>query len=791
MMNKYKIGSIFVKSGLISDAALTRALRENETRPKEKLGRTIARLRLADAAAVARTLSQQSNIPYIELNTIVIDPSAVRKIPPEVCMKHYMLPIYIERNNLVLAVEDPYDFEAIEAARFASGLNIRPHVAASSEIVDGIKRYHSTPNESTAFQKLQDAEPDEELEFFLKHLKPNEEQLDELKEQSQSPAIEKMINTIMFQGIAVRASAILFEPQQHYIQVKNRVNGQLIDSIKVEKTMQAALIAHFKILGGMDFTKRLIPQKGRTQYKMHQRMLELEISCLPAQYGESMIVQLLDTGDTVPVLNDLGLPSEDMMKIMRLLSIPRGMILVCGPPSSGKTATLYALAHEMSRHQRKIVTIEKAIEYQLKGANQVKIDEDIGLTYHKAFQSILRHNPDVIILGEIRDKETAESAMKASQEGRLIFSAVQADNILDTIARLNGLGVNPQLFASSLSGIITQRLVRKSCTKCRVTYQPSGNLLHKVETRAKEKLACEFLRGAGCQECNLTGYHDRFGVYHIVMMSQALSRVILQDGAKSSIGKIEKTLLMKSILTKVKQGETTLEELKRVLFSSKRPQQVALSKCQRCRKPVKEGVELCSDCRRQEQERQSAQEPSVEARVDSSLEAHAAQEPERNSTPPRPVSQAPQAEHVSESPRKEPAHVKSNTTQDVVKNCKVLIVDSDPKMTNHLSSALSEKHFHVITAADGQEALKKIIREKPHLILTESVLPKLDGLGLIRRLRKAPSTKSLPVMIVSSKGEIVDRIRGFAAGTDDYLPKPFSIHELFFRMNAILRRTYK
>ena len=179
------------------------------------------------------------------------------------------------------------------------------------------------------------------------------------------------------------------------------------------------------------------------------------------------------------------------------------------------------------------MTIEDSIEYQLKGANQVQINEATGLTYHKAFQSILRHNPDVIILGEIRDKDTAESAMKASQEGRLIFGTVQADNILDTIDRLNGLDVNPKLFASSLSGIITQRLVRKSCMKCREKYRPSPNLLQKVEARAKEKLSYEFLRGKGCQECNLTGYHDRFGVYHIVMMSQALSRVILQDGSKS------------------------------------------------------------------------------------------------------------------------------------------------------------------------------------------------------------------------------------------------------------------
>ncbi len=756
MTHKEKIGSIFVKAGLISDAALARALQANKTRPNENLGRTLVRLRLANDATIARTLSQQSNIPYVDLNTVVIDPSAVRKVPSDVCMKHYILPIYVEKNNLVLAVEDPYDFEAIEAARFTSGLNIRPHVAASGEIVGGIKRYHSTINEANIAAKFRDTAPDEELEFLLKHLKPNEDQLDDLKKQSESPAIEKMVNTIMFQGIAVRASGIVLEPRQNYLLVKNRVNGELLESSKVEKTMQAALIAHFKILGGMDFSKRLIPQKGRTQYKMHQRVLELEISCFPAQHGESLVIQLLDTGDTIPVINDLGLPSEDMIKIMRLLSIPKGLILICGPPASGKTTTLYALAHEMARHQRKIVTIEDSVEYQLKGANQVQINEATGLTYSKAFQSVLRHNPDVIILGEIRDKATAEIAMKASKEGHLIFGVVRAESIMDTIARINGLGVNSKLFASSLSGIITQRLVRKNCVKCREKYQPSSKLLQKVETRASEKLTCDFGRGKGCQDCNFTGYHDRFGVYHIVMMSQALSRVILQDGSKSAIGKIEKTLLMKNILAKVKQGDTTLEELKRVLFSSKRMSQAHLA-------------------------------PSPPQRGKTAPQPEPAQKPSTPERSPNPV----QTSHKPKPPPLEPPSAKHSQAQSVFKHCKVLLVDHDQKMVLHVSQALREKNFVVTTAGDGQEALQKIISEKPHIVLTESVLPKLDGLNLIRRLRKEPATSSIPVMIVSSKGETIDRIKGFAAGTDDYLPKPFSIHELFFRMNAILRRTYK
>lgn len=459
-MRKEKIGTIFVKAGLISHDALDRALEENRAHPYEKLGRILVRLNLATDAEVARTLSLQSNIPYIELNMVVVDPSAVKKVPLGVCMKHHILPIYIEKNNLVLAIEDPYDFEAVEAARFASGLNVRPHVAAFSEIVAGIKRYH--PIHESISTGAQNANSDEELEFLLKHIKPNEEQLEDLKKQSEAPAIVKIVNTIIFQGIAVRAGAILLEPQKTHLLIKNRVDGILVAGMKVPKNMQAALITHIKILGGMDFTKRLIPQKGRTQFKMYQRVLDMEISCLPSQHGESLVIQLLDIGETIPAVNDLGLQSDEMMKILKLLSVPHGMILICGPSGCGKTTTLYALAHELSRHQRKIVTIEESIEYQLKGANQVQINEDTGLTFHKAIQSVLRHNPDVIVLGEVREKDSAEASMEASQQGHLVLGVVRANNIIDTISRLMNLGVAPNAFVSSLSGIITQRLVREN-----------------------------------------------------------------------------------------------------------------------------------------------------------------------------------------------------------------------------------------------------------------------------------------------------------------------------------------
>ena len=793
-MQKNKIGEIFVKSGLISSDALQRALMENRKHPKEKLGRTLVRMNITSYEEVAGVLSRQSNIPYVDLNMVVIDPSAVQKIPAEISMKHHILPIYVEKNNLVLAVEDPYDFEAVEAARFASGLNIRPHVASYPDIAGAIQRYHSLDVTMKA-RAAQGAQPNEDLDFILKHAASDEVHLAKLKEESESAAVQNMLNTVIFQAIATRSDAILFEPAKTHLQVKNRVNGALSNGTKIPKEMQKAILAHIKIMAGMDYAKRMIPQKGRAQYHMQQRSLELEVSCLPAQHGESLIVQILDSGESVPLINDLGLQSEDMMKALKLLSVPNGMVLVCGPPGSGQIATVYALAHELSRHQRKIVTIEDSIEYQLKGAQQVQVNEAGGLNFSKALESVLRQNAEAIVLGDIRDKETAEIAMKASQKGHLILGVIRAGTITDAIARLIDLGVPPKLVASSLSGIITQRMVRQNCPHCREKYRPDTDLRRKVEATANEKPSGEFMRGKGCQACNFSGFHERFGVYYIALMTPAMGRIIQQDVRKSGIGRIENGLLTKGILTKVNQGETSLEELDRVIFRGGRPQ--------RPPEPEEEDEAEQAETEPEEivltQEVAPAPKTAPKAPTQQFQQAPKPRGPEIQAAPqaqqqkaesaaqpqPKPRTQAapaqPQAEALGEPP---------TTVRYKAGDCKILIVEPDPKIKKLIGKALIEKDFQVLSAADGVDALKKIVKERPNLVITESVLPKLDGLNMIRRLRKVGSTSGIPVIIVSSKIEIADRIRGFAAGSDDYVPKPFSMHELFFRINAILRRTY-
>lgn len=808
-MNREKIGTVFVKAGLISSDQLTFALGENQAhKPREKLGQTLVRLKMASDGEVARALSMQLGFPYIDLNAIIVDPYAVQKVPPEVAMKHRMLPIYIEKNNLVLAVEDPHDFDAVEAARFASGLNVVPHVAAFGDIVAGIKRYYDTDESNRT--RIQETTPDDDIQRLLQQVKPSEQQLDQLKQLSESAAVVNLLNTIIFQGIAVRASAIQFDPQEKNMVVKNRVDGVLTQSMNVQKNMQAPLIARLKIMAGMDYTKRHIPQKGRTQYRMQQRAIEMEISCLPSMHGEALTIHILDTGESVPVLNNLGFQSENIMKIMKLLSVPQGLTLICGPAGSGKTATLYALAHELSRSQRKIITIEDSIEYQLKGAHQVQLNETAGLTFPQALQSVLRHNPNVLVVGELRDKETAEMAMKASNSGRIVLSVVRTADILSTIDRLHELGVDRKLFASSLSGIITQRVIRKICNKCRRQHQPDEELRATLESHLGDKLTGKFSHGKGCQACNFTGYQDKTGVCHVVPMSPALQKLIIQGTAGSTIGRLETKVLMKTILARAKQGMTTLEETERVLISPEKPETMSLVRCKECHKPVEPGNDLCPECQQAQQtspapemkQKQPPAEPPSppsapveykQQQFPAPTEQPAPAPESKQKQPPAPVEQArpaPVEQSVQPTSPNTPTQEEGKTTQKL-KGRKILLVDTDKKMLHDLRAALKEREFGVLVATNGDDALQKIRQYSPDMLITEVMLPKLNGLSLVRKIRQNTVTAQMPIIILSKKGETADRLKGFAIGTDDYVPKPFSTPELLFRINAILRRTHK
>ncbi len=756
-MKKEKLGEIFVNAGLISAKDRDHVLTENQAHSDEKLGQTLVRLGLASDTEVARALSFQLDIPFIDLPNVVIDPRAIQKIPVELAKSEHILPVFLDKNDLILAMEDPQDFDAIEQARFASGLTIRPHLAAASEIDAGIARHYAIDESVGAI--LQNVTPDNDVQLFFKQITPTDQQLQDLEKQSESPAIVKMVNTIIFQGIAVRADAIRIEPRKRDVLVQNRVDGVLVESMKIPKWTQGALLSRVKILGGLDIGQRHSPQQGRTTIKMQQRVIDIDISSYPTQSGECLIIHLLDTGETIPLLEDLGFLPDDLKKITAWLQLPQGMILVCGPRGSGKTTTLYTLAHELAGQQRKIITLKESIEYRLQGAHQVQIDETAGLTFTKALQSVLRHQPDVILIGETRDKDTAEMAMNASLQKHLILSALRTDDIMATLIRLKDLGADSELLAASLSGMISQRLVRKICERCREPYSPSSTLLEKIEALSGETMSGDFSRGKGCEACNYTGYHGRIGVYHVVTMSKGF-REFIKDAAldgkmPGTILRRETTALLKNILEKIRHGITTVEELERVLFNAGQADMTRGLTCEVCQQPLESGSRVCTSCA---QARPSSLPDGVEQILEPAQIA-----PARNSA----------------------------DSDYAFKEMKILLVDDDNDLVQRLRLILQEKSFTVTTAANGEEALEKIARDKPHLVITDVTMPKMDGLELVRRLRKNITTAFIPVIMLSAKNRTADRLKGFAVGTDDYLPKPFSIHELFFRVNAVLRRVYK
>ena len=756
-MKKEKIGEIFVKIKLISPAQLDRVLQENRAHPEEKLGQTLVRLKLASDIDIARALSLQLNTPYIDLHTVVIDPSAVKRIPLNIAMQHQILGIYLERNNLILAMAIPQDFEAIEAARFASGLNIRPHVAPLGEILAAINRYYAV--EESVGAMLQDATPSEEVENLLEYMKLSDQQLQDLKKQSESPAIVKMVNTIMLQGISMRATAIQVDPQEREVVIKNRVDGALVESMRTPQWTRGALISRLKLMGGLDLVKRHIPQKGRTKMKMLQRVIEMEISSLPARFGESITIHILDTGESLPLVKDLGLLPEDVQKIQKLLWLPQGLILGCGSHGSGQAALLYTLANELAQQHKKIVTIDETIAYQLKGAQQVQINAAAGLTFPQALQSVLRQKPDVILVGEIRDSETAELTLQAATNGRLMLSTLGAPDVIATILRFKELGVDPRLLATALAGMVTQRQVRKICDQCRAEYAPPPRILERIAAQLGEKVTGAFSHGKGCDACNQTGYRDQSGVYHVIMLSPGLRQFIRQDTTqkerRASFSKIESTLLMQTILAKAKERITTVEELERVLFPAEPVAKAEEVKCPQCRQPLPPGRPVCPHCQ-----------------------------------PARPTPAAPRGEQLPPPATVAPAPEKKDSRY-AFKGFKILLVDNDPDVLQRVGRTLLEKQLTVTTATDGAEAWAQIVRDKPHLVITDVALRKMDGLELIRRLRREQATAAIPVIIVSAKHETADRIKGFAVGTDDYVSKPFSMQELFFRINAIFRRVYK
>jgi type IV pilus assembly protein PilB len=514
----------------------------------------LVRERNVPEGMLAETLSQALNLPRVDLETTAVETPALKAVASRLAVKHTCLPIRISGKNIVLAMANPLDRAAIQDVEFASSRKVEPVIASRTEILDGIRKHY--PSESPRSQgRMSDRDALSVFSGDGAVAAPSREA---------APAVE-LCNQLVLDAMTVGASDIHIEAGQREMRVRLRVDGVLRDHLVLPDWLRGPLLSRIKILAKLDIAEQRLPQDGRFQHQTPDATIHLRVSTLPTHFGEKAVLRLLKSSQT-PTLSALGFSRDEMTVIEEALHQPQGLVLVTGPTGAGKSTTLYSMLTRRQSSEINIVTIEDPIEYQLPGANQVQVNTKAGVTFASSLRAILRQDPDVIMVGEIRDAETAEIVFHAAQTGHLVLSTLHTNSALAAIERLLTLDVKPVTINAATNVVIAQRLARRVCTKCRVPYTPSREMLERLQLEAVD---WEFQRGSGCDACGHTGYSGRVGLYEIQSLTPRLkdlvSRHATERALKRAAGNGGARFLLDDGLSKVREGLTTVEELLRVI----------------------------------------------------------------------------------------------------------------------------------------------------------------------------------------------------------------------------------
>ena len=590
-----KLGELLVEAGLITQEQLDATLSDEKKEKGKRLGTLLVEKGFATELDIAETIAYQLNIPFLDIHTAVIEPEAIKLVPEKLARKHVIIPLYIEKKNVIkIAMADPLNMEALDDIRFATNYQSSPMVATATDIVKAIKtHYHiSVPLEDIVGNMVK--------EKFIEIIPDTEagKDMEELLKKSETPPIIRMVDSVIIHGIESRASDIHIEPHDRTVKLRERIDGLMRDVMQLPKWVQGAVTSRIKIMSKMDIAERRVPQDGRIQVRIGSRELDMRISTLPTQYGEKVVMRILDPKSAILTLEEIGLSQYTKDRIKAIIERPQGIVLVTGPTGSGKTSTLYAMIGHIKTPEINVITLEDPIEYELEGVNQVAINEKVGLTFAYCLRSVLRQDPDVILVGEMRDQETAEIAHQASITGHLVFSTLHTTDAVSTLTRLKNIGIQPYLIASSLNGVVAQRLVRKICHSCKESYIPTDEELLKVGIRVKKGERPKLYKGNGCKECSKTGYHGRVGIFEVLIVNSKIKEMIASDESEETIRKAAIASGMLSMyddgITKVKEGITTPEELQRVIFAKEA--EIMSRACPNCSEMIKSEFSTCPYC---------------------------------------------------------------------------------------------------------------------------------------------------------------------------------------------------
>lgn len=723
-MRRKKLGQILVEAGLISEDQLAQALEEQKKQKGKRLGKIIIEKEWAKNEDICQALSKQLNIPYVKLKELEFSKEVIETIPRKQASRKLLFPYKKTGRRLRLAMANPLDYTTLNEIKFKTGLDVSVAVATEEDIRAAIDDNYPDEFDLDLFATMV---PSEEVEVLTEERDENEYDVDELIRQSEIAPIVRLTNAILADAIKLQASDIHIEPQEKEVTVRYRIDGMMKNIFKVGLPALAPLVSRIKIIGDMDIAMKRRPQDGRTKLKVGNNQYDMRISTLPTIFGEKVVIRVLDQSKAFIDLQELGFGPDDLKALASILARPQGIVLVTGPTGSGKSTTLYASLNRLKSEVINIVTVEDPVEYQLPGISQVQVNERAGITFATGLRSILRQDPNVVMVGEIRDAETAKIAFQAANTGHLVLTTLHTNDASAAVTRLVDLGVDPYVIASSLLCVLAQRLVRQNCPHCVVVEKVNKTLLTRLGISGDNKTLEKIKKGQGCEACQFSGYLGRLGIYEMLMVDNDLRKLIVQGASDTEIAEDARERGIKDLFgdcrDKLFQGVTSVDELMRVAPP-----------------PEREG-------------RQPAMEQVAAA---------------------APVEQVAAAAPVEK------------TAEALGAQLRILAVDDDPFIRKMLQKVLTEAQYDVVLATDGEEALEKVYRERPDLIISDVVMPNMDGLSLVKKLKSQLQTSIIPVILLTSKDEVESEVEGLEAGADDYIPKPIVANLLLARINRVL-----
>ncbi len=692
----------------------------------EKIGKILVQMGAITERDLAEALARQLGIAFMELKTAAISSVALSLVPAKIASKFSAMPVRLTDKGLLVAFADPMALQKVDELSFVAGKRIITAIAMQSDILEAIRtHYHVSPIDEGKQIESGKNESIEILQSFGRKADDEIVDLASLENQAGLAPIVKFLNVIIFNAINQRSSDIHIEPGKEEVLIRYRIDGILQEAMKTEPHVLLSLVSRVKIIANMDISIRRKPQDGKVQVLVGQKTYDLRVSTMPTTFGEKVTIRILDSMMAGIDLSGLGFTSTNLQLMGEAIDSPQGIVLVTGPTGSGKSSTLYACLNHLKSPEVNIVTLEDPVEYDMPSVSQVSINLKAGLTFASGLRTILRQDPDIVMIGEIRDGETAEIACKASQTGHFVLSTLHTNDALAAINRLLDLGIEPFMITSALRAVIGQRLVRRICEHCKSPTEIPDHYARKIASYLEEHQDAVFYKGLGCSHCRDTGYTGRIAIHEILAMTPEVKEALTPGISTFQLKKIARNggyrPMILDGLDKAHAGITSLEEVFRVS------------------PPEIEATEIeGKDNKGGETFKAALNQPSL-------------------------------------------------TSHGTGLAAKILIVDDDEIARKILQVTLQEKGFHVIEAVNGIEGLEKVQGELPDLILTDYMMPEMDGLGLVKILKGQLQTCDIPIIMLTSKDESESEIELMEAGVDDYLIKPADPKRLLARMGRLLK----